>query len=101
MRKTNHYYIYPAYFEASRSRRWGRRVPKKLAINGVDVALILRAAKRLGLQCKIKETVRYPATWWSTPGVVLVKKPASGSKTRLLKELAQVLKTIKGTAPAR
>jgi len=95
MRKTDHYYIYPAYFEANRSRRWGRRVPKGLAVNGVDVSLILRAAKRLGLQCKVKEKARYPATWWGTPGVVLVKKLAGGSKARLIKNLARVMKTLK------
>ena len=95
MRKSGNYYIYPAYFEANRSRQSGRRVPKKLALSKVDVATIARAAQRLGLEHTVEKQARYPASWWSSSGLVLIKKPTDKSKTQLLKELAKVMKSLK------
>ena len=95
MRKSGNYYVYPAYFEAGRSRQAGRRVPKKLALNNVDVSQIKRAAQRLNLEFEVKADVRYPASWWSNPGVVLIKKPLDKSKTELLKDLARVIGSLK------
>ncbi len=95
MRKSGNYYIYPAYFEAHRSRHSGRRVPKKLALASVNTSMIAKAAQRLGLEFTVESKVRYPASWWATPGVVLIKKPSEQSKTQLLKKLATVMKTLK------
>jgi signal recognition particle subunit SRP19 len=95
MRKSGNYYIYPAYFEANRSRQSGRRVPKKLALSGVDTKLITRAAQRLSLEFKVDKQARYPASWWSSSGVVLIKKQPSETKTQLLKKLAKVMRTLK------
>jgi signal recognition particle subunit SRP19 len=95
MRKSGNYYIYPAYFEANRSRQSGRRIPKKLALTSVDTKMIVRAAQRLNLEYTVEAKAKYPGSWWSTPGVVLIKKQADQPKTHLLKELAKVMKTLK------
>lgn len=95
MRKSGNYYIYPAYFEANRSRKSGRRIPKKLALPSVDARIITRAAQRLGLEYTVEKEARYPASWWSAPGLVLIKKPDDKSKTQILKELAKVMKSLK------
>jgi signal recognition particle subunit SRP19 len=95
MRESGFHYVYPAYFEASRSRKSGRRIPKKLALPSVDVALIVLAARRLKLEFKVKEEARYPASWWGTPGLVLIRKTAERPKTKLLKELAEKMKVLK------
>jgi signal recognition particle subunit SRP19 len=95
MRKSGNYYIYPAYFEANRSRQSGRRVPKKLALSSVDTKLITRAAQRLGLEFTVDAQARYPASWWSASGVVLVKKQPEETKTQILKKLAKVMRTLK------
>lgn len=95
MRQSGFYYVYPAYFEASRSRKSGRRIPKKLALPSVDVELIVLAARRLGLEFKVKTEARYPASWWGTPGLVLIRKTTERSKTLLLKELAKKMKALK------
>ncbi len=97
MRKSGNYYIYPAYFEAHRSRQSGRRVPKKLALPSVDTAIIARAAQRLSLTYTVESKARFPASWWSTPGVVLIKKPTNLSKTQLLKKLAETMQALKVT----
>lgn len=94
MRQSGFHYIYPAYFEAGRSRKSGRRIPKKLALQGVDVELIVLAARRLKLEYKVRPDARYPASWWGTPGLVLIKKTEQ-SKTHLLKELAEKMKALK------
>lgn len=95
MRKSGHYYVFPAYFEAGRSRQAGRRVPKKLALDTVNLSMIKSAAQRLGLECTVESDARYPSSWWGTPGLALIKKPAGRSKTQLLKELAKTMKTLK------
>ena len=95
MRKSGNYYIYPAYFEANRSRQAGRRVSKKLALSGVDTKLITRAAQRLGLEFTVEGKARYPASWWTTSGVVLIKKQPDETKTQLLKKLAKIMRTLK------
>ena len=95
MRKSGNYYIYPAYFEVHRSRHSGRRVPKKLALNLVTTSLIAKAAQRLGLEYSIESKVRYPSTWWMTSGVVLIKKTGNQTKTKLLQQLAKIMKTLK------
>jgi signal recognition particle subunit SRP19 len=95
MRKSGYYYLYPAYFEAGRSRQAGRRIPKKLALSTVNTSMIKNAAQRLGLECTIEPQARYPSSWWGTPGLVLIKKPAGKSKTQLLKELAKTMATLK------
>ncbi len=95
MRQSGFYYIYPAYFEAGRSRKSGRRIPKKLALPSVDVELIVLAARRLKLEYKVKADARYPASWWGAPGLVLIRKTTERSKTLLLKELAEKMKTLK------
>jgi signal recognition particle subunit SRP19 len=95
MRKSGNYYIYPAYFEANRSRQSGRRVPKKLAFTKVDTKLITRAAQRLGLEFTVNGKARYPASWWSASGLVLIKKPPEETKTQLLIKLAKIMRTLK------
>lgn len=95
MRKSGNYYIYPAYFEANRSRHSGRRVPKKLALPTVTTSMIAQAAQRLGLDYTVEAKARYPASWWVSSGVVLIKKPENQTKTTLLKELAKIMKTLK------
>lgn len=100
MRKSGYYYMYPAYFEAGRSRQAGRRVPKKLALDNVNTSMIKSAAKRLGLECTVEPEARYPSSWWGTPGLVLIKKPEKLSKTQVLKELAKTMKTLKATGKA-
>jgi signal recognition particle subunit SEC65 len=57
--------------------------------------MIARAAQRLNLEHTVEKETRYPSSWWSTPGVVLIEKQTDQSKTQLLKELAKVMKTLK------
>jgi len=100
MRKSGNYYVYPAYFEADRTRECGRRVPKKLALPSVDSSMISQAAKRLRLEHTVKSEARYPGSWWGTPGLVLVKKTEAWSKMRLLRELAKAMASLKAPSHA-
>ncbi len=95
MRKSGYYYIYPAYFEAGRSRQSGRRIPRKMALHSVDTKMIVQAAQRLNLEYQVNNAARYPTSWWATPGVVLIKKPENNTKTQILKQLAKVMKSLK------
>jgi len=95
MRKSGYYYVYPAYFEAGRSRQAGRRVPKTIALDTVNVPMIKDAAQRIGLECTIEPKAKYPSSWWGTPGLVLIKKQTGRSKIKILKELAKTMKALK------
>jgi signal recognition particle subunit SRP19 len=97
MRKSGNYYVYPAYFEADRTREAGRRIPKKLALPSVDSSMISQAAKRLRLEHTVRPEARYPRNWWGTPGLVLIKKTDKSSKMRLLRELAKTMASMKAT----
>ena len=97
MRKSGYYYVYPAYFEAGRSRNSGRRVPKKLALPSVDTSMIVKAASNLKLEYSVEKNARYPSLWWGTPGLVLIKKTTDRSKTQLLKDLAKAMKKSKAS----
>jgi signal recognition particle subunit SEC65 len=57
--------------------------------------MISKAAQRLGLEYEVNRDARYPSSWWSTSGVVLIKKQPKKTKTQLLKDLAKVMKTLK------
>lgn len=98
MRKSGTYYVYPAYFEADRTRESGRRVPKKLALASVDSSMILQAAKRLRLEHTVRPEARYPGNWWGTAGLVLIKKTDAFTKMRLLKELAKAMANLKASS---
>lgn len=82
--------IWPVYFDASYSRGEGRRVPKTKALKEPKAEDIERAAMKLGLNPILEPTAKYSKQPWRPVGVVLVDK--KGSKTRIIKEIAEELR---------
>ena len=87
MRKSGKVFLWPLYFEASISRKNGRRASKGLSLNGVSVKEIMRAAENLGLRFEVELAAAPPSQHWSKSGVVLVEKPRS--KSELLRLVAE------------
>ena len=82
--------LYPAYFDAARSRAEGRRVPKKASVDLPTVEQIAAAAKALGLQPTIEEGKAFPSSPWKREGRVLVR--ADYYKTSVVKKVGERLR---------
>lgn len=83
--------LYPAYFDANRSRADGRRVARRWAVEGPTVEEIASAAKALGLQPEVETGKGFSRQPWRHEGRVLVR--ADYFKTSVVQKVAQRLKS--------
>ena len=84
--------LYPEYFDASLSRKEGRRVPKRLAVSTPKLEDIEKAARNLKLN-PVKEECAYPRFWWKARGRVIVRK--THPKTQIIMWVGKRLKMNK------
>ncbi len=85
-----HVLLYPAYFDASKTRAEGRRVPRALAVDGPTPDRLAAAAKALGLAAEVEAEAAHSRAPWAGGGRVKVQK--RGTKEALMKEVARKLK---------
>ncbi len=81
--------LWPEYFDSTLSRKYGRKVPKELAVPRPTQRELLETASLLGLKAEPLEG-SYPRTWWIKEGPILVEK--KGSKRKVILEVAKVLR---------
>lgn len=86
MKKRDAVVLWPVYFDSSKTRREGRRLPKKTCIQSPSIAMLEKAVKNLGLKYEIYIESAYPRLPWVKMGFIAVEK--SG------KRKAQVLKNV-------
>ncbi|MGQ0798179.1 MAG: signal recognition particle subunit SRP19/SEC65 family protein [Methanobacteriota archaeon] len=79
--------LYPAYFDAARSRDLGRRVAKRWAVESPTIQEVAAAAKALGLEPTVEEGKAFPSTPWRKEGRVLVR--ADYFKTSVVRKVAE------------
>ncbi|HJW65459.1 MAG TPA: signal recognition particle subunit SRP19/SEC65 family protein [Candidatus Bathyarchaeia archaeon] len=89
MRKQDKAIIWPAYFDQTKTRKNGRRVPKNMAVPSPKIEEIHEAAGKLGLKNEVVATTGYPKTPWQKTGSILVEKKTP--KEQILKKLAKQL----------
>ena len=89
LRKREWIVVWPIYFDKSRSRSEGRRVPLHLSINRPTLQEIVIAVKKLGLDYIVEEDKKHPSTWFEYSGRVLIKK--AESKSSIIKKIAEEL----------
>ena len=99
MRKQDKIIIWPAYFDSTKTRGEGRRIPKSLAVPSPKITEISDAAEKLGLECEAVLDVGYPKTPWLKTGMLLVKK--SESKEKIIKKIAKNLQKIRSATTAK
>jgi signal recognition particle subunit SRP19 len=87
--KENYVILWPQYFDANCSRKKGRMVEKKLAVDNPTPDEILKAAESLGYVKKVEEGA-YPRYWWKKTGRIVVERKSA--KSVILKKVAQVMK---------
>ena len=93
MRKTEKIIVWPAYFDSTKTRKEGRRVPKGLAVPSPKILELKEAAEKIGLEYEIVSGSSYPKTPWRKTGMLLVKKKEA--KAQIIKKIARQLAKIR------
>lgn len=97
MRKKDVIILWPIYFDALRSRRDGRRLPRNLCIRSPNIFMLEKAVKNLGLSYEICPEAGYPRLSWIRMGFIAVSK--SKRKSQILREVAlELVKLSKGSS---
>jgi len=94
MRKENKIVMWPVYFDSNRTRREGRRVPKKLAIPLPKLEEIQKAVRSMGLQPEMVPDAVHPGSPWQKTGLLII--PKKDSKAKTLRKIAKELSDIRG-----
>jgi signal recognition particle subunit SRP19 len=89
MRKQDKAIIWPAYFDLTKTRKEGRRVPKSLAVQSPKILEVQEAAQKLGLGFEVVADKGYSKTPWVKAGMLLVEK--KGSKEQVISRIAKQL----------
>ena len=87
--------LWPAYFDASRSRKEGRRVPVDLAVEDPSVDEIAQAVKQVGYDAVIERDVAYPRQPWERTGRVRVEGADDDSKNDLVQAVAAYVAALR------
>ena len=82
--------IWPEYFDKTRTRAEGRRLPIELCVNEPSLDIIAKGAMILDLEYKIFEDMAYPANWAAKSGCVRIER-GKMPKTALLNEIGKIL----------
>jgi len=91
MRKQDKIVLWPAYFDAGRTREKGRKLPRNLCVPLPKISELKEAVERLGLKNELVLDAAYPKTPWIRSGMLLVAKREP--KNTLLKKIgAELLK---------
>jgi len=86
--------IWPAYFDAGRSRDQGRRVPLDLAVEDPEVDEIAQAIQQVGYDAVIERDKSYPREH-EQRGRVLVQNADDAGKSTLLQAVAAYLQALR------
>jgi signal recognition particle subunit SRP19 len=95
MRQQDKIIVWPAYFDSTKTRNNGRRVPKNLAVPSPKIAEVKEAAEKLGLPHELVADVGYSKTPWLKTGMILVTK--KGSKGQVILFVAKQLLKMRST----
>lgn len=93
MRKQDKVIIWSAYFDSTKTRKDGRRIPKSLAVPSPKILEVKEAAEKLGLDYELVLDVGYPKTPRLKTGMLLVKKEKTKNQT--IKQIAKQLWKIR------
>jgi len=97
VRKQDKAIIWPAYFDLTKTRKEGRRVPKSLAVQHPKIDEVKMAVERLGLEHELAPEAGYPKTPWLKTGRIMVEK--IGSKEKVIVKIAKQLLKMRSENP--
>lgn len=96
MRKQDKAIIWSAYFDQTKTRKKGRRVPRGMAVPSPKIEEIEEAARKLGLKPEVTADVGYPKAPWQKSGSLKVEKKAA--KEQIIKNIAKQLTKARSAA---
>ena len=85
MRSDQRIRVYPEYFDSTLTRREGRRIPKKKAIENPTINELKIAGQKLGYSVETDSEVAYPRSWRTPKGVIYLTNE-SGEKIKTKKK---------------
>ncbi|MEM3626848.1 MAG: signal recognition particle subunit SRP19/SEC65 family protein [Candidatus Bathyarchaeia archaeon] len=99
MRKQDKIVIWPVYFDSTKTRNDGRRVPKSLAVPSPKILEVKEAVEKLGLKFEIALEARHPKTPWMKTGVLFIEKDEP--KEQMIERIANQLLKIRSASKSR
>ncbi len=99
MRKQDKSIIWPTYFDQTKSRTKGRRVPKNLAIPIPKNEEIAAAIQKFGMKLEIFTDAGFPKSPGHKTGMIKVEKKTS--KEQILKAIAKQLVKARSSSAAQ
>jgi len=92
MRKQDKVMLWPVYFDRSRTKKEGRKVPKSIAVPNPRLKELRIAAEHLGLKPDAETDAAHPAIPWLKTGRLWVRKDKSKTSTliKVADELVRV-----------
>lgn len=86
MRKNDKIILWPVYFDSTKPRSEGRRVPKKIAVSAPKLDEVRKAAEMLGFHPQIGSDAAHPNMPWVKTGFITVSKEES--KVKVMRKIA-------------
>jgi signal recognition particle subunit SRP19 len=93
MQKKNKIILWPAYFDSTKTRLQGRRIPKNIAISSPRLDEVQIAAQKCGLPAEAAPDLKHPHAPWQKTGLVLVTKNIN--KTNIIRRVAKELSSMR------
>lgn len=89
LREKDKIVVWPAYFDRTKTRGEGRRIPKSLAVNSPKISDITEAAEELDLKYELIPDAHYPKTPRQETGMLMVEKEEP--KQKMIKKIGKQL----------
>ena len=99
MRRRDEIVLWPAYFDLTKTRSQGRRVPRNLAKANPSVDDIAEALQSLNVPHRIVRDAAYPRVPYERKGMILVKKVMP--KNKFIMEVAAKIESSRSISGAR
>jgi len=93
VRKQNKVIIWSVYFDQTKTRKEGRRVPKNVSVQHPKIVEVKMAVERLGFKHEFAPEAGYPKTSWLKTGMIVIEK--KGSKGQVIKKIASQLLKVR------
>jgi signal recognition particle subunit SRP19 len=87
--------LWPAYFDAARTRSEGRRVAADVAVEEPTVDEIAKAVQQVGYDAIIERDKAYSRESWTEQGRVLVKNADDSTKNDLIQAVAAYVAALR------
>jgi len=93
MRKQDKIVLWLLYFDSTKTRLEGRRVPKNVAVVAPRLDEVQRAVERMGFRPEIVPNAAHPSAWWQKTGLVIV--PKKENKAQTIRKVAKELQKLR------